>query len=107
MLQHNYYSIDSLALLQQENHELFLKMLEVTRKVYLLFQGEGFSLPSFDTLAGCLDLMDALADLLHDINSFFKRRFGRTFFRKINNYGCRQTKIRIGVALYMDTVSMQ
>ena len=109
MGQHTCYPIENLVTLKAENNALFSKMLAVTGRVYHLCQTEqatAVTAVTFTDVAAYLDLLDSLAELLHGVNQFFKKRTGRPFFNRIPDYNRWCVKIAVAAALYQEASAL-
>ena len=108
MERHTYYPIENLVTLKAENNALFSQMLAVTGQVYLLCRTEEAAVTAvtFMDVAEYLDLLDALAELLHCINQFFKKQLGRPFFNRIPDYNQWRVKIAVAAALFQEASAL-
>lgn len=52
-----------------------------------------------------LDLMDDFSKVCKSLRVEYHTRTGRQFFKRINNFSCRRTMLRIALAMYDDLTS--
>ena len=109
MERHTYYPVENLITLKAENNALFSQMLAVTGRVYHLCQTEqatAVTAVTFTDVTAYLDLLDSLAELLHGVNQFFKKRTGRPFFNRIPDYNRWRVKIAVATALFQEASAL-